>query len=381
MFVASYVQVAEHLVQQYNLQMPLYLYLKEYFRQNKKFGSRDRRCITELVFGFYRIPSGNHCTIPDQLLYGSFLSQRLPSLFFEKTSEELAVRYHDSLTDKITWLIQEKQLWFDATYPLTKGIDSQEYLQYLFQEKKVFLRIRKNAEGILASFRKQGIACEHPVRNCLSFSDKLNLDELLPEKSDYVIQDLATQQVARFLNPSNDEIWWDCCAASGGKSLLLLDTNDQIRLYASDIRPSILENYRLRLAEYHYNLGKRVFLHDASKPLSDLYPKQFDHILCDVPCSGSGTWAQAPEQGYFFTEEKLEAFSTLQKQITENVWQYLKPGGHLIYITCSVWEQENEAVIQHLCERFKAEVLHREVISTVTQGGDIIFVSVVRKLS
>lgn len=380
MFASSYLQVAEHLVEQYNLQMPLYLFLKNYFRQNKKFGSRDRKYITELVFGFYRIPSFNRLKKQDQILYGSFLSGRLPQLFFEKTFPEGAPYYHQTLQEKINYLKQLYQVDFDLSATLTEGVSITDYIHYLFQEKSVFLRIRRNKEGILSILKKQGISFQQPTIDSIAIQDKIDLETALPQKEDYVIQDLSTQQVARFLHPQSHETWWDCCAASGGKSLLLLDKNHDLRLFASDIRSSILENYRQRLRTYHYDLGKRVFLHDASQPLVTTDFKEVDHIICDVPCSGSGTWAQAPEQGYFFTEEKLHEFHKLQCKIVQQVWHYLKSGGNLIYITCSIWKMENDDVIQTLLQNGQAKLIQREVINTSAFGGDIIFVTVVEKI-
>jgi 16S rRNA (cytosine967-C5)-methyltransferase len=71
----------------------------------------------------------------------------------------------------------------------------------------------------------------------------------------------------------------------------------------------------------------------------------YDLIICDAPCSGSGTWSRTPEGMHYFSAEKIGTYAQLQKNIVRNVSRFLKPRGLLLYITCSVFKQENEDVI------------------------------------
>jgi len=83
MFVDAYFQVATHLFEHYELQLPLHLFLKEYFKNNKKYGSRDRKFIAELLYGIYRLGKQNdHLSVKDRMLCGAFLSNKLPLIFF-----------------------------------------------------------------------------------------------------------------------------------------------------------------------------------------------------------------------------------------------------------------------------------------------------------
>jgi 16S rRNA (cytosine967-C5)-methyltransferase len=83
-----------------------------------------------------------------------------------------------------------------------------------------------------------------------------------------------------------------------------------------------------------------------------LKDQKFDIIIADLPCSGSGTWARTPEQMYFFKQEKIEYYSSLQKRIVSNLYPYLEKGGLLVYITCSVFKNENEEVVDFILENF-----------------------------
>jgi 16S rRNA (cytosine967-C5)-methyltransferase len=106
-----------------------------------------------------------------------------------------------------------------------------------------------------------------------------------------------------------------------------------------------------------------------------LHHYEFDGILLDAPCSGSGTWGRTPEMLYFFEEYKIANYTKLQKTIAENVVKYLKPGKPLIYMTCSVFKQENEEVVQHLLQNFPLKLEAMELIKGYQNKADSMFVA------
>src|SRR5690606_11312409 len=142
--------------------------------------------------------------------------------------------------------------------------------------------------------------------------------------------------------------WWDCCAASGGKFLLLLDRFPASQLMVSDTRMSVLRNLDERFSRAGIDIRYRKKILDLSQPVDHLMKGEvFDGILVDAPCSGSGTWGRTPELLSQFNENTLADFSVLQQSIVKNVLPYLRQGGSLHYITCSVFEQENESVARY----------------------------------
>src|SRR5690606_28673070 len=167
---------------------------------------------------------------------------------------------------------------------------------------------------------------------------------------------------------------WDCCAASGGKSILAKDILSDIELTVSDLRPSIISNLRRRFEEAGIKRYKS-FVTDATKARPD---HLFDLIIADVPCSGSGTWARTPEQLLFYSEDKIGDYAALQRAILSNVIKYLKPGGYLLYITCSVFRQENEDQVHYLQEQ-GVQAIQQQVFKGYEIKADTMFGALLRK--
>jgi 16S rRNA (cytosine967-C5)-methyltransferase len=87
---------------------------------------------------------------------------------------------------------------------------------------------------------------------------------------------------------------------------------------------------------------------DLSHPVEIKGSNEFDLVIADVPCSGSGTWGRTPEQLYYFEADKIEEYAALQMKILPNLVPHIAPGGYLLYITCSVFRKENEANVNFI---------------------------------
>ena len=105
----------------------------------------------------------------------------------------------------------------------------------------------------------------------------------------------------------------------------------------------------------------------------------YDLVICDAPCSGSGTWSRTPEQLYYFDEKKIDKYSALQKQIVSNTIPFIKDGGHFLYITCSVFRKENEDIAGFIKEKFALDVVQTEVIKGYDIKADTMFAVLFRK--
>ena len=158
------------------------------------------------------------------------------------------------------------------------------------------------------------------------------------------VQDEAAQLAAPLLNPQPGEHILDACAAPGGKTCHILETEPAVaRLYAADIEPDRLQ----RVTENLQRLGldAQTLTMDCSKPDDSLQPAGFDRILVDAPCSASGVIRRHPDIKLLRRADDIPALAQQQLAIMAGLWPLLKPGGTLLYVTCSILEAENDEVI------------------------------------
>lgn len=167
------------------------------------------------------------------------------------------------------------------------------------------------------------------------------------------IQDEGSQLIAYLCNARPGAQVLDYCAGAGGKTLAIvnamaLDKKPKGRIVAMDIEASRLEKARPRF--------RRAHAHDIIevRPLSDEKTRKwlkrqkqtFDVVLTDVPCSGTGTWRRNPDMRWRNFGPSLEDLKTIQAEILEKVAVAVKPGGRLVYATCSLLPEENEDQIE-----------------------------------
>jgi len=164
------------------------------------------------------------------------------------------------------------------------------------------------------------------------------------------IQDEGSQLIAELLalNAAADAIILDCCAAPGGKTAILAERNPHSKIVAMDISATRVARMR-RLFQSSPSLAT-VECHTADATALPASPR-YERILCDVPCSGTGTLARNPEIKARLTPDQLLRHQERQIAILQAALQRLKPGGELLYSTCSLEPEENEQVIEAVLDR------------------------------
>jgi 16S rRNA (cytosine967-C5)-methyltransferase len=156
------------------------------------------------------------------------------------------------------------------------------------------------------------------------------------------VQDAGAQRAAEILAPTAGQRILDACAAPGGKSGHLLEVAD-IELLALDSdagRTRLIEENLRRLG-----LLATVRVADCRASSQWWNGQPFDAILADVPCSASGVVRRHPDIKYLRRESDIRRFAGLQSEILDRLWPVLKPGGKLLYATCSLFPEENGAQI------------------------------------
>ncbi|MEM6678487.1 MAG: RsmB/NOP family class I SAM-dependent RNA methyltransferase [Pseudomonadota bacterium] len=193
------------------------------------------------------------------------------------------------------------------------------------------------------------------------------------------IQDAASQAVAAYAGADPGETVLDLCAGGGGKTLALAAAmggpRHGGRLLAYDIAPGRMRDLRPRAAR----AGAAVEIL-ATADLSSL-PEACDLILADAPCSGSGAWRRNPDASWRFTPDDLAQLEATQDRILDQAARLLRPGGRLVYATCSILPAENEARIEAFLARTRGfvETGPRFVSLPNPAGGDGFFASMMQK--
>lgn len=177
------------------------------------------------------------------------------------------------------------------------------------------------------------------------------------------VQDAGAQLAAPLLDIREGMRVLDACAAPGGKSMHLLEL--------SDIHLTVLDNDASRLARIQENLERtglaacRMICGDAAQPVIWWDNTPFDRILADVPCSASGVVRRHPDIKWLRRESDIPHFAATQKAILDGLWPLLARGGKLLYVTCSVFMEENRwQVEQFLQSHPDASVLPLPGVST-----------------
>ena len=326
---------------------PLHVWLKDFFRANKQMGARDRRLLSTMAYGFYRLGHALRQLSPkDRILAGLFLCQDQPI--------ELLRHFRPDwdpgapLAEKIAATGIRPTDIFPWKDELSDGIDHEAFCLSFLRQPDLFIRIRPGHEQAV----RGRIVGEFIPPSTLRLPNGFKLEEVLTPDREVVIQDYSSQRIAEFLQSDPTATvssvpaprsFWDACAASGGKSILAHDLFPDLDIMVSDIRESILHNLRARFRVAgigHY----RSFLIDLAVQSPPKQAAGADLVLTDVPCTGSGTWGRTPEQLYFFDAQKIGHYSALQKKILTNVSAHHT----LVYCTCSVFKRENEEMVEYI---------------------------------
>jgi len=364
---------------------PITKFLPEFFKKNKQMGSTDRRSASRLLYNYFRLGKAlSDKTTEQRLFLAEFLCTSVNNPFLQHFRPDLNEKIHLSLDKKIKYAEMNEGLTLTDVFPFTshlsEGIDENKFLSSLFIQPDLFIRINPSALSIvLKIISESGIEYRQIGDFTIALPNGTNLGALFPDTiysvKPYEVQDLSSQHTLNYFKPNRYEHWWDACAASGGKSLLLFSEQPDIKLVVSDIRESVLDNLDDRFIAAGLRTYQKKLIDLTTNPDPELHHYEFDGIILDAPCSGSGTWGRTPEMISQFEEYKIQGFQNLQKNIARNTIKYLKPGKPLIYITCSVFKAENEEMVSYLKSEFGMKLEALELINGYTKKADTMFVA------
>ena len=376
---------AVQIIDTYQGETPLHTWLKDFFRVHPQMGSRDRRIVSTMVYGYYRIGHAIKTHSPEKrIIAGLFLCQDQPL--------ELLGYFNPGLNEQVNLPLTEKIACYQATpdgagfrpediFPwkdeLSPGIDHEAFCLSFLRQPDLFLRIRPGQEtGVREKLALASIAMAAPTflpPATLRLPNGFKVEDYFTPDREIVVQDYSSQRVAEFFRlPIPPEYFWDACAASGGKSILAHDLYPKMEIFVSDIRDTILRNLRSRfktaeIKKYH------AFLVDLARQTPPASAAGADLILVDAPCTGSGTWGRTPEDAWFFNPEKIRRYSEVQKSILSNIAPQLSPDASLVYCTCSVFKKENEEMAAFIRDTLGLREQARENLKGYDLRADTLF--------
>lgn len=389
----SYFNTAIKIIQLYDGNIPLHHFLKQYFSQYKKHGSTDRKIITHICYNFYRLGKAFiNENAEGKLKIAIFICNDNAGEWNFLYEDEWLNNWNNLLQQRIA-LIQKKYASFSLNDvfsfadEVSNSLDTAAFIQSFFIQPDVFIRVRPQYyQGVIARLRQHEINYNLQGENCIALPSSTKINLILNVDEEAVIQDYSSQRIEEFLKLIKSEIKdqqsaisvWDCCAGSGGKSILVYDTLDKITLTVSDVRSSIIQNLIERFAKAGIKNYKSFVLDIANSKLP-IPDSCFDLIICDVPCTGSGTWSRTPEQLYYFQPQKINNYSLLQQKILSNAIPSVNDNGYFLYITCSVFKKENEAIVDFIKQEFQLELIKTELLKGYGKKADTMFAALFKK--
>jgi 16S rRNA (cytosine967-C5)-methyltransferase len=166
----------------------------------------------------------------------------------------------------------------------------------------------------------------------------------------FAVQDGAAQLAAHYLNAQPKDSILDCCAAPGGKTCHIIEQQPRLEKI---IALEIDQKRASKIEENFERLGHQanIVIGDASQPEKWWDGQLFDRILLDAPCSATGIIRRHPDIKWLRKAKDIEVLVSLQKQIIDAIWPLLKPGGTMLYATCSILPEENHQQISAFLSR------------------------------
>lgn len=370
------------ILESYKEDKPLSKFLPDFFRRNKQMGSTDRKVASSLLYNYFRL--GNACanlSAEERLFLAEFLVSTTYNAFLQNFKPELNEKIELLLEEKIAYL-EGQNIGFSLTdvFPfhahISKGVDKTEFMKSFFIQPDLFINIYPDKTAWVSSKLEEAhIHYQEEAERSLRLPNGTKLDQLFPDNKYFQVQDLSSQEACTYFKPNKYDYWWDCCAASGGKSINIFHQQPDIKLLVSDIRESVLENLDERFNNAGLTKYQKKILDLTKDPQPFIHAFEFDGIIYDAPCTGSGTWGRSPEMISQFQEYRIKAFQNLQQSIAKNIIKYLKPGKPLVYITCSVFKEENEDVVDFLVKELGLKLQEQKVLEGYQRKSDSMFVA------
>ena len=357
--------------------------IENHLKSKKKWGSRDRAFVAKHSYEMIRWW---------RLLW--FLKGEKSSLSKDKLNELFEVYRNWAIEETLSTpkdlsigIAQSYAPWFDKIAEKELGKEWVSISQALNQEANVILRantLKTTKDELLKILSAEGIESRGTQisAEAIVLKKRKNLKNLNSFKSGlFEIQDGGSQLIPNFLNPVEGDKIIDCCSGAGGKALsLAAKINNSGEILCIDTNRKKLKELESRANRAGVTCIKT--LHYKNKKDLQKISNWSSKLLLDVPCSGTGVIRRDVDIKWKLNPKVLADTIKLQQEILDTYSSLLKPGGILIYATCSILPSENEDQIYNFLNRNKTvfELQKQKRLSPMNEDSDGYYVAVLKKI-
>ena len=358
-----------------------------YFRQRRFAGAKDRSFIIQLVYRLVRnrikinwwldslslAISPRSQVIAGLALFNDGPIEDIEDLFKEgehstgllddeegNLIKELVTQsiFNEKMPDNVKYECPD---WIADRLRPIYGNDLNSHLEALNTEASFDLRLNTltnpNREGIRQALKRQGLKTELTTYSPfgLRSNRRQRLDGTKYFKAGLIeVQDEGSQLAALLVGAAPGMQIIDFCAGSGGKAIVMGGLMQNTgRIVAMEVSQNRLKQAGIRISRAGlHNIERKLISDENDKKIKRL-TKKFDRVLVDAPCTGTGTWRRDPDTRAKYSDLDLENMMSLQDRILASAARLTKPGGCLVYVTCSLLREENEDRIIALLSRRK----------------------------
>jgi 16S rRNA (cytosine967-C5)-methyltransferase len=354
--------------------------LRSYLRGRRYIGSKDRRDITTRVWRVVRQRAAltwrlqtakldpRRAVLTDSLLHDDLDLEALAQMCSGENYDAASLSGDDrdaliaalarSETGMPAHVAAECPEWLWPYFTDLYGDDAEQELRALSEEAPVDLRVntlKGDRAAAQAALEAEGLQTERtpwsPLGLRLAGRTTLGNSEAFADGR-VEVQDEGSQLASLLVDAQPEHEVLDLCAGGGGKTLAMAAAmGGQGRIVAADTDAGRLNRAKPRLKRAGvYNATIRV-LDPANTNWLHKRRKSFDRVLVDAPCSGAGAWRRSPDARWSLTPKDLSRYIDIQDRVLAQGGRMTKPGGRLIYVTCSLLRQENEDRVEQFLER------------------------------
>lgn len=365
--------------------------LERTFKQNPKWGSRDRRLVAESVYDivrYYRLYSelaqskNNYWFM--MAVWLVLHDYELPAWQEFVDVHPEAIKKHKAKLAAVAPIAQSYPdwLWEYGVNELGESVWQQEATA-MNEQARVFLRVntlKATPEKVIEALDKDYVKAlpVEAIPDALVLQNRANIFKSKPFSEGWIeVQDAGSQLIGLFLDPKAGDVVVDACAGAGGKSLQLAALmRNKGRIISMDVEQWKLDELKKR--------AKRAGVHQITTRLItpetvSSMKNSADRVLLDVPCSGSGVLRRNPDAKWKLSPAALQRTKNTQNQILKEYSEMVKPGGTLIYSTCSIFPSENENQVKSFLDGHPEFKLLKESKLLPSNGFDGFYMALLVK--